>query len=479
MVSEGYRADLNKALRLVAVKLDLDETRYRNAEEKYKAIGNWLNADNSNIKKYSPQVYSQGSFLLGTVVKPLSGEEYDIDLVCELCGLSRESTSQSVKKLVGDRLRENQTYSQMLTPMNRCWRLNYAGEFHMDIIPAIPDAEKSNGAILIPDSEIADWEHSNPKGYADWFLRKMHAEFAMQRMTKSIEEVPDFMIKTSLQQSVQLMKRHRDIMFADDEKNKPISIIISTLAARAYLDKGDLYETLRGIVAGIPNHITERDGVPWIENPSNPDENFADKWPKHPKRREAFYEWGEKLQEDIERLGECTSLEECEDILKELFGVGVVSNVMKEMSQERQVSVGKSKFDVPHRQDPSSKWTVANVNSAQVKIRGYIKRGETRVEEFQSDSPDLDKHLSIHFLAETHNIDRPYEVHWQVVNTGEEAAAIENNKGLRGDFYEPDSHNSHKREERTEYRGMHWIEAFIIRNGVCIARSGEFVVNIK
>ena len=26
---------------------------------------------------------------------------------------------------------------------------------------------------------------------------------------------------------------------------------------------------------------------------------------------------------------------------------------------------------------------------------------------------------------------------------------------------------------------MYWVECFVVKNGVCVARSGEFVVNIK
>ena len=28
-----------------------------------------------------------------------------------------------------------------------------------------------------------------------------------------------------------------------------------------------------------------------ISNPVNPEENFADKWPTHPKRKENFFKW--------------------------------------------------------------------------------------------------------------------------------------------------------------------------------------------
>ncbi|WP_197996831.1 nucleotide-binding domain-containing protein, partial [Gimesia chilikensis] len=31
----------------------------------------------------------------------------------------------------------------------------------------------------------------------------------------------------------------------------------------------------------------------------------------------------------------------------------------------------------------------------------------------------------------------------------------------------------------TKFPGMHWVECFVVKNGVCVARSGEFVVNIE
>lgn len=40
------------------------------------------------------------------------------------------------------------------------------------------------------------------------------------------------------------------------------------------------------------------DGTYLVENPVNPEENFADKWVTHPKRKENFFKWLRKLKED-------------------------------------------------------------------------------------------------------------------------------------------------------------------------------------
>ena len=71
---------------------------------------------------------------------------------------------------------------------------------------------------------------------------------------------------------------------------------------------------------------------------------------------------------------------------------------------------------------------------------------------------------------------KDFEIKWQVVNTDHEAWE---KKALRGDFYKSDTRGI--RWETTEYRGIHWIEAFVIRkrDRVCTARSGRFFVVIE
>ncbi len=109
-------------------------------------------------------------------------------------------------------------------------------------------------------------------------------------------------------------------------------------------------------------------------------------------------------------------------------------------------------------------------------ISAVALRNGFRPFSFQSDSSPLDKRCSLTFEAST-DVTPPYKVYWQVVNTGEEARLA---NGLRGDFYDGlFEKGGRTRKESTLYHGMHWVECFIVKNGICVARSGEFVVNIK
>jgi hypothetical protein len=68
------------------------------------------------------------------------------------------------------------------------------------------------------------------------------------------------------------------------------------------------------------------------------------------------------------------------------------------------------------------------------------------------------------------------KVQWQVVNTDRDAFQA---RQLRGGFYHADKPG--KRWESSQYRGIHWVEAFAIRkrDEKCVGRSSPFFVVIE
>lgn len=301
---------ISKVLNSIAEDLDISETKYLDAKNKYEAVGNWLGEKESSLYKYNPEIYPQGSFCLGTVVKPVGKDEYDIDLVCFLNNLNRDDITQyDLKKIVGDRLRDNKTYKNILKEEGRrCWTLEYANEFHMDILPAITDQQArmsdlpfQQESILITDKEKmknngADWPKSNPKGYADWFfdrqtnIRQIIKESIAKSIKVNIKDVPDYKVKTPLQRAIQILKRHRDIFFLDKE-SKPISIIITTLSASLYSGQDNVFNAIYDILMKINEEMLIRNGKYYISNPVSDNENFADKWNENSELSKNFLKW--------------------------------------------------------------------------------------------------------------------------------------------------------------------------------------------
>ena len=75
------QSEINKILTKMAEILDISTTQYEDAVAKYQAMANYLGQD-PNIGIYSPELYPQGSFGLGTMVKPITDkDEFDIVVI--------------------------------------------------------------------------------------------------------------------------------------------------------------------------------------------------------------------------------------------------------------------------------------------------------------------------------------------------------------------------------------------------------------
>jgi len=355
-------------LERMAEALDIPPSKFEEASNRYHAIGNWLDRPESEIAQFKPAISPQGSFLLGTVTRPFAdAEEYDVDLVCRLEATKADFTQKTLKEAVG---REVALYAEahgMADPDEgrRCWTLYYAAgaQFHMDILPALPDAQHYQGVLFekgfralasdadltgraiaitdntLPNYEIAsaNWPLSNPSGYAAWFRNRMkvrldEAKLAFAKrahISASVDQIPDHKVKTPLQRAIQLLKRHRDCMFAGDCEFRPISIIITTLAAHAYNEETTIAGALQSILTNMDRYIEDRDGVAWVANPVNPSENFADKWVGEPKKRANFYTWLDQARRDFGLYLRASKYDEMPTELRKNLGEDFVDRMMK------------------------------------------------------------------------------------------------------------------------------------------------------
>ena len=72
----------------------------------------------------------------------------------------------------------------------------------------------------------------------------------------------------------------------------------------------------------------------------------------------------------------------------------------------------------------------------------------------------------LEFYIKKHNIPTPYKVYWKVKNFGEEA---KNKNDLRGEITK--DKGLEKKNEKTKYRGKHYVECYIIKDNICVARD--------
>lgn len=319
---------------LLAESLDIPRSLYQRAADRHTSLGEWLCRDESRLREFSPHVSPQGSFRLGTVVRPLTPNAvYDLDNVTTLVLPKTAITQKGLKDLYGLEIQDYASAHGMLNPpeeKNRCWRLPYADEvnFHLDSLPSVAEEESfvrtlrmrdvpkewARRAIAITDRRHPDytklsahWLTSNPRGFARWlesrmgtFAEQRRRELVQRQLYASVEGVPTYELKTPLQRAIQLLKRHRDVMFVDNPEVAPISMILTNLAGHAYAGEANVYDAVRGILARMLNYV--RDERPRVPNPTHPDEDYADKWSRDPRLELNFRQWHSQASRDFATL---------------------------------------------------------------------------------------------------------------------------------------------------------------------------------
>ncbi len=463
--------DLNPILERLAADLDIPLDVAEEAIVEYESVADWLSAEGSDLRADSPEIYPQGSFRLGTPVRPLKGDDFDIDLVCRLALKKEETTTANLKNRVGDRLKASAEHSGRLNECGRCWTLTYGTKFHLDVLPCIPDQEGTSTSILLTDKDLVRWQHSNPIGYADWFFSRMGPSLLEEERrlaaVASIEvaDVPRWQVRTPLQRGVQLLKRHRDVYFKDDPNNCPASIIVTTLAAHSYAEERDLFSALLNMVRRMPSKIENRDSRWWIANPAHPSENFADKWNDSPTRRTRLLEWLARLEQELTGATRVLNESEANDDVAKRFGLRSDSLVTTAVSVPALASES-------HVQPPP--WPAKLTYRCDIHGHVYRKLHAGRALWPLTDRA-VPKHFGLRFEVKT-NTPLPFEVKWQVTNTGQEAATAGQ---LRGRFEDGETTSSKVHWESTLYAGTHWVEASVIKDGVCVAKSGRKLVRVR
>ncbi len=341
-------------------KLDLTPAMHQNAVKKYESLRDYLKSIDEEII-----FHPHGSFSIGTTVRPYKEQQernYDLDSIC-LFNKNRDETTQvKVRDDLKRMLEKNEDYCSKLDFYDRCITINYADYgslgFNIDVVPsALTNAETKIKMLqkgckaeyvdtAIEISEVKqngefNWISSNPLAYVEWFneINKPFADVGrIERKRKifesnktiynSVEDVPEYFNKTSLQMAIQLLKRARDVHFSklgkEKEKLKPISAIISTIvldtAKRNLIPyNADVLQVISIVLEELKVYskyqklteanfrtmyfskvtISKNNGKWEMWNPVNPIDNLVDSWNDDPERAKLFFEWVATLDKTI------------------------------------------------------------------------------------------------------------------------------------------------------------------------------------
>jgi hypothetical protein len=401
----------------------------------------------------------QGSLRQGTIIKPRKGKtEFDVDLLFLMKVVDGWSPTDYLDA-VHDAFKSSDRYKDLVDRRgkHRCVTIDYAGDFHVDVVPSI----ERDGEQWIMNRETDEYEATDGDGYAQWFTAK------------------NKIAGGQLARVVRLMKYLRD------EHDWPVkSILLTTLLGSQVvgtdgaLQYADVPTALRVLASRLDAWLQVQRTVPDVVNPALPEEEFTRHWDEATFRtfKEGFHHAAITIaagfdEPDLER-----SLELWRAAFGEDFPLDDEDVEGEKVALKTQPVLGSTAHARPVTDIATSERLVFTV-----RLDGWVYdlKGKTRFRGINSNA-NVASGRAIKFKAWT-NAPEPYDVRWQVVNTG---AHAQRENGLRGEFFTgrdlvhkptPKLQNW----EVTRYTGRHWIECFIVKNGVCVGRSGRFYVNIK
>ncbi len=442
--------------------VNLNQTRIDVAEGSTETITTFLK-NNEVFKDKFISTTPQGSYRQRTIIKPVNPEQdFDVDLLFELTPVSDWGAADYLKNLAAEVQKTDRYKGKVDTRgKTRCVTIDYESDFHIDIVPCIA----TENGLVIMNKETDDYEGTDGDGYAEWFE-------GQNKITKK-----NYLIKV-----VRLIKYIRDYHKEFDAK----SVILTTLIGNQVYESDasethypDLPTAFKTIMNRLNTFLQENESMPEICNPVLPEESFTRNWDEeiYTEFKGKILEYNEQINEAYDELGEAESLAAWQKVFGEDFS-------LPETAVEATIKSSASfQLDKEDHKRPLSDIATSETLTHKVRVDAflYTRDGLKRLRGINSDA-SFKNGLSIKYVAQT-NVREPYEVWWQVVNTGKHAAAEKG--GLRGGFFKAQQKNGRPSSnklinwESSKYNGKHWIECFIIKEGVCVARSGRFFVNIR
>lgn len=501
--SPQRRREWGYELYRAAMKVSLTAAQYERIETHYQALQKIIDASDDPLLR-DAHIFVQGSIRARTTILPhpdATGDHAEADADAVIWLPNASNTAMDTYDAVDRRVREGTRTQLPPSRKNRCVRLHYQEEnprFHMDVTPARNAlgnvGTRGEGHLLVPDTASKGWKPSAPVAYADWFaevcdlpvsLAQGEQRLLEEELAKSTQDaLPKYEKHVDfnpLRAIVKLMKAHRDTMFlpAAVADLRPISIIITTLAARAYqqiaresvMSPRRPTDLLTEIVERMPQFMEGYPGARVVSNPVIAEENFAQKWrgDEGAIKEAAFFEWHAEARV-AGRLGlwRFPSEDQRVEALRRAFGPRVASQSSNLLKSTMGGLLAEAHFTrAPDEQLIEERFPVDLRHH--LKIDCEVRKSGTLVGRLRNKSR-LNRWLpygrKLRFLVTACDAPEPYDLYWKVRNVG---PAADRKRMWRGEIVRDGG--QHWKDETTTFSGEHYVEAFVVKNGVCVARD--------
>lgn len=405
------------------------------------------NEEHGTDYKLAEEPIVQGSVAMSTVIQNDS-KDYDIDvaIVFEKDNIP-EGTTATKNIVVNALKKKTKQFKVEPEAKTNCVRIVYSEGYHVDF--AIYRRFKSEEDDAYTYEHCGSkWRERNPRAITKWFLD--------QNKEKDYK----------LREVVRLLK-----MFSksrDGWVNMPGGLIQSVLCDEQFQSYDRLDESFYYTAEAIKNRLAINKE---ISNPVDPNSSLKLVEKDSIKMENLYNRLDDKLSKLSILFDDSCTYKQANEAWEEFFNHEYWTEQKK--SERSEVAKSLTTFEsniVRYREteefieqffpvNPQYQLNldckVLNKNEKEIGwLRSMMKKRELL----------LPNHILI-FKADPINIPLPYKIYWKVRNRGEIA---ERKDCIRGEIVET---NKLLHQEHTEFKGNHYVECYIIKNGICIARQ--------
>jgi len=460
----------------MADTVNLNDTRIDLLDNSFEAIKKVIRASD-----YAPKIlcfFKHGSWAHKTIIRPVEGNPFDADVIVFVEPVEGWEASQYVNELARV-FRDNTLYKDKLRVYSHCVTIEYAGERKMDIAPCVC------GRVQEDDREVCNrstntFQRTEPEKYTEWLngrnlaaggnhVRKVTRLLKYLRDIKTNFTCPSFLLTTLLGKQINDGDK--------DSGNFP-----------------DLPTALRTIVGRLDDWLQARPLVPIVNNPVLSSENQASSWTptsyaNFRNKINLYRSWIDQAYAETDAV---ESLKKWRKVFGDEFGTTPVkkataaleSNLISlDASARDEVDIVRVKgllglaLEILRPKWRRAPTWIPDLVAAKVTVSARLVNEQGRSIAVKS-GMSLEPHQWIYFSSKLGGLtpSNAYQTHWRVTNTGTVAAL----KGaLRGEFNNSDS--PHARKEWLEFRGVHMVEAFVVRlaDSRLVGTSEPFYVVIE
>lgn len=431
---------------LSAIEPDNEAIGY--ASEAHNRVRKHLEED-EKFKEYLEGSFLYGSYKRNTAICEI--KDVDIVLLTNFNPDEEENTPQNVLKKLKDAINrhykdsDNQQYQRRSIRVDDPLPEEKAANLTLDVIPAY--APNGDGKpLLVPDRELKEWVPSHPKGHIE------------KAITLNDEDHGDGMYVPLVKLMKYWWKYQCELRQPDVERPKPKGFWVECLTAENFDQDQESYaDHFISVLENISEKYLDVTDVPELEDPGLQGGEKI----KTSMTLDEFQIFMEAISESLE-LAYKAEAEEDEsksaEIWREIFG----EKFPNVSSDEEKSLVGRRDIGEQFISD----FGITENLTHDLKIDAWITRDGFRPFRLRGTQVPLQKLRSVEFFVENCNAPHGCEIRWKVKNYGLEARE----KGdLRGQIYK-DGGNK-KRSENTKYSGNHYVECYVINNGICIAKD--------